>query len=65
MKTVEERLSVLETVTQEIKDNHLQHIKQDVNRVEQKVDRIDNRVWWILWGIVASILIPMLKQWFM
>ena len=59
---VEERLAVLETITQEIKDNHLAHMKEDIDRIESKVDKIDNRVWWVLWGIIATILLPILKD---
>jgi len=61
-KSVEERLAVLETSTKEIKDNHLHHMKQDIDRIETKVDKIDNRMWWILWGIIATILLPIIKD---
>lgn len=61
-KNVEERLAVLETTTQEIKDNHLAHMKEDIDRIETKVDKIDNRMWWILWGIIATIVLPILKD---
>lgn len=62
MKTVEERLAVVETTVTLIKDNHLQHMKEDIDRIEVKVDKIDARMWWILWGIIASICLPMLKD---
>lgn len=61
-KSVEERLAVLETTTEEIKDNHLAHMKEDIDRIETKVDKIDNRMWWILWGIIATILLPIIKE---
>jgi len=62
MKTVEERLAVLETTITLIKDNHLEHMKEDIDRIEVKVDKIDTRIWLILWGIIASICLPMLKD---
>jgi len=37
-----------------IRDNHLVHLQQDVRRVENKVDKIDMRIWGILILIVAS-----------
>ena len=61
-KSVEERLAVLETTTEEINDNHLAHMKEDIDRIETKVDKIDNRMWWILWGIIATILLPIIKE---
>lgn len=37
-----------------IRDNHLVHLQQDVRRVENKVDKIDMRIWGILVLIIAS-----------
>jgi hypothetical protein len=39
-----------------IRDNHLVHLQQDVRRVENKVDKIDMRIWGILILIVASTI---------
>ena len=47
-----------------IKNNHLHHLKEDVDRVEKKVDKIDARIWWILGLLVASVLGPMLAKLF-
>lgn len=47
-----------------IKNNHLHHLKEDVDRVEKKVDKIDNRIWWILGLLVASVLGPMIAKLF-
>ena len=35
-----------------IKNNHLQHMAQDIDRIESKLDKLDNRVWAILFSIV-------------
>lgn len=37
-----------------IKTNHLHHMKEDIDRVEKKVDKIDSRIWWVLGILVAS-----------
>ena len=43
-----------------IKDNHLAHLKQDVDRVENRLEKMDARLWWILGLMVAAIVIPKL-----
>jgi polyhydroxyalkanoate synthesis regulator phasin len=47
-----------------IKNNHLHHMKEDIDRVEKKVDKIDNRIWWVLGLLVASVVGPMLASLF-
>ena len=47
-----------------IKNNHLHHMKEDIDRVEKKVDKIDNRLYWILGLLVASVVGPMLASLF-
>lgn len=55
-----------------IKTNHLHHIEKDMKEVKDdlkehkkevntKIDKMDNRLWWILGILVASILIPFIK----
>ena len=46
-------IALLKKVVAEIKDNHLAHMKDDIDRIERKVDKIDNRIWWVL-GILVS-----------
>ena len=46
-------LALLKKDVAEIKDNHLAHMKDDIDRIERKVDKIDNRIWWVL-GILVS-----------
>jgi septal ring factor EnvC (AmiA/AmiB activator) len=43
-----------------IKDNHLAHIEKDMNRIHQKVDKIDNRLWWLAGIIIAATVGPLL-----
>ena len=41
-----------------IKDNHLAHMAQDIDRIEKKVEKMDTRVWAILIILVAAVVIP-------
>jgi hypothetical protein len=41
-----------------IKDNHLVHMAEDIDRVEKKVEKMDTRVWAILIILVAAVVIP-------
>jgi len=35
-----------------IKNNHLAHMAQDIDRIENKLDKVDQRVYMILFSIV-------------
>jgi len=41
-----------------IKENHLAHMAEDIDRVEKKVEKMDTRVWAILIILVAAVVIP-------
>lgn len=41
-----------------IKDNHLKHMAEDLDRVEKKVEEIDGRIWAILIMLLAAVVIP-------
>jgi hypothetical protein len=43
-----------------IKDNHLAHIAEDIDRVEQRVEKIDARIWAILIILCGATFIPLL-----
>lgn len=43
-----------------IKTNHLAHMAEDIDRVESKVDKIDNRIWAILIILCGATFIPVL-----
>jgi len=47
-----------------IKDNHLAHMSEDIDRIERKVDKIDTRIWAVLGLLVASVLGPMIANMF-
>lgn len=41
-----------------IKDNHLAHIADDIDRLDKRIEKMDNRVWAILLLLVAGIVVP-------
>lgn len=51
-------LKELTQIVLEIRDNHLDHMKKDIDRVEKKVDKMDGRVWAILIILVTAVVIP-------
>lgn len=59
-KTPEDRLTHLEvavtkldTNIEVIKTNHLHHLTMDLEKMDKKIDKLDNRVWAILFGIIT------------
>jgi hypothetical protein len=46
----------------EIKNNHLKHIQEDIDRLDKKVSAMDNRLWWVLALLVGATLIPFITQ---
>jgi uncharacterized protein Yka (UPF0111/DUF47 family) len=51
----QERLTKLEATVENIRDNHLQHMAQDIDRIENKVDKLDNRIWIVLLGVMSIL----------
>lgn len=47
---------------EEIKNNHLAHMAEDIDRIEGKVDKMDNRLWAVLILLVAGIIGVMFKE---
>jgi hypothetical protein len=45
-----------------IKENHLAHMAEDIDRVEGKVDKIDNRIWAILIILCGATFVPMILE---
>lgn len=41
-----------------IKNNHLAHMAQDIDRIEKKVEKMDTRVWAILILLVSAVVLP-------
>ena len=56
-------MTTLKELAQEIKtikENHLAHMAEDIDRVEGKVDKIDNRIWAILIILCGATFVPLL-----
>lgn len=43
-----------------IKNNHLKHMQEDIDNVEKKLEKMDNRVWAILILLVGAVVLPAL-----
>jgi hypothetical protein len=41
-----------------IKNNHLAHMAEDIDHIEQRVEKMDARVWAILIILVSAVVIP-------
>jgi uncharacterized protein Yka (UPF0111/DUF47 family) len=52
MPTIKE----LDAKIENIRNNHLAHMAEDIDRIEVKVDRMDNRLWAVLLLIIASVV---------
>jgi len=45
-----------------IKNNHLAHMAEDIDRVENKVEKMDTRVWAILLLLVGAVVLPAIVE---
>ena len=45
-----------------IKNNHLAHMAEDIDRVEKKVEKMDTRVWAILLLLVGAVVLPAIVE---
>lgn len=45
-----------------IKNNHLHHIEKDMERQTKQIEKIDNRIWWVLGILVVSTVIGMITD---
>ena len=41
-----------------IKNNHLAHMAEDIDKVEKKIEKMDSRVWAILILLVGAVVLP-------
>lgn len=48
-----------------IRDNHLAHIEKDMNKMANKIDKIDNRLWWLAGIIIVATIGPLIGNMFM
>ena len=61
-KDTDTEIALLKRDVETIRDNHLAHMSQDIDRIEKKVDKIDNRIWWVLGILVASTAGTLIAQ---
>ena len=45
-----------------IKNNHLHHIEADMCKQSKLIEKMDNRIWWVLGILVISTVIGMVKN---
>ena len=45
-----------------IKNNHLAHLESDMCKQTKAIEKIDNRIWWVLGLLVVSTVIGMIKN---
>ena len=55
---------IIKTDIKTIKDNHLAHIESNMGSLDRKLDKLDNRVWAILFAIVTLAATNVLATWF-
>ena len=52
---VESRLSRVESTLDIIKDNHLTHMQQDI-------DKIDRRLWYVVGGVAMTVILGLVNM---
>ena len=62
MKETDTEIALLKRDIQTIRDNHLKHMKQDIDRIERKVDKIDNRLYWVLGVLISTQVASMIAN---
>ena len=77
MKKIEakQRATVADLATEIdiIKNNHLKHIQDCIHRLEddirdnrkvfnERMDKLDTRIWWIMGLTVSTLLVPLLEK---
>lgn len=45
-----------------IKENHLHHIEKDMEKQTKTIDKLDQRLWWVLGLLVASTVAGMVGE---
>lgn len=44
-----------------IKNNHLAHMAEDIDKIDRRVEKMDNRLWAILIILIGGVLITFIK----
>ncbi len=61
---VDTEIALIKKDIQVMKDNHLYHIEKDMEKIHTKVDKLDNRLWWVLGILIVSTIGTMLTNMF-
>jgi polyhydroxyalkanoate synthesis regulator phasin len=61
-KDTDTEIALLKRDVETIRDNHLKHMKDDIDRIERKVDKIDNRLYWVLGILVSTQIASMIAN---
>ena len=61
-KDADTEIALLKRDVENIRDNHLAHMKDDIDRIERKVDKIDNRIWWVLGVLISTQVASMIAN---
>ena len=64
-RSTDTEIALIKKDIEVIKDNHLFHIEKDMNKISNKVDRIDNRLWWLAGIIIVATVGPLIGNMFM
>ena len=58
-------IEVVKSMIITLRDNHLHHLKEDVEEVnrkvdklEAKIDKVDSKIYYILLGVIGSVIVP-------
>lgn len=55
-------LKELTEVVINIRDNHLAHMKEDIDKMDSKLDKMDERLWWIFTLIVGTVFTAIIAK---
>ena len=59
-RSTDTEIALIKKDIETIKDNHLAHIEKDMNKMSMKIDKIDNRLWWLAGIIIAATVGPLI-----
>ena len=62
--SVDVEIAVIKTTLDRLEHNHIAHIEKDMNRIHEKVDKIDTRLWMIAGIIIAATVGPLIAGMF-
>ena len=61
-RSTDTEIALIKKDIETIKDNHLAHIEKDMNKMSMKIDKIDNRLWWLAGIIIVATVGPLIGK---